>query len=68
MSSGTVLCGRRPRWRWCCFHVSALSQETWGLDPARVDHVGAAGVDLFFVISGFIMAMIVGRPGAVRRP
>ncbi|MCY0146500.1 acyltransferase [Hoeflea sp. G2-23] len=45
------------------YHVSALSQETWGLDPERVDHVGAAGVDLFFVISGFIMAMIVGRPG-----
>ena len=45
------------------FHVSVLSQETWGLDPQRVDHVGAAGVDLFFVISGFIMAMIVDRPG-----
>ena len=46
------------------FHVSVLSQETWGLDPRRVDYVGAAGVDLFFVISGFIMAMIVDRPGA----
>jgi peptidoglycan/LPS O-acetylase OafA/YrhL len=46
------------------YHVSALSQETWGLDPERIDHVGAAGVDLFFVISGFVMAMIVGRPGA----
>lgn len=43
------------------YHVSALSQKTWGLDPERIDHVGAAGVDLFFVISGFIMAMIVGR-------
>lgn len=46
------------------FHVSVLSQETWALDPKRIDHVGAAGVDLFFVISGFIMAMIVDRPGA----
>jgi hypothetical protein len=45
------------------FHISELSQETWGLDPDRVDHVGAAGVDLFFVISGFIMAMIIDRPG-----
>lgn len=47
------------------YHVSVLSQKTWGLDPERVDHVGAAGVDLFFVISGFIMAMIVARPGAL---
>lgn len=46
------------------YHVSVLSQKTWGLDPERVDHVGAAGVDLFFVISGFIMAMIAARPGA----
>ncbi len=46
------------------YHISALSQVTWGLDPERIDHVGAAGVDLFFVISGFVMAMIVARPGA----
>ncbi|MGJ8570383.1 MAG: acyltransferase family protein [Hoeflea sp.] len=45
------------------YHVSASSQDTWGLDPDRIDQVGAAGVDLFFVISGFVMAMIVARPG-----
>lgn len=45
------------------YHISALSQETWALDPERIDYVGAAGVDLFFVISGFVMAMIVARPG-----
>ncbi|MDF1607120.1 acyltransferase [Hoeflea sp. YIM 152468] len=45
------------------YHVSVVSQKAWGLDPERIDHVGAAGVDLFFVISGFIMAMIVARPG-----
>jgi len=43
------------------YHISVLSQKTWGLDPERIDHVAAAGVDLFFVISGFIMAMIVAR-------
>ena len=45
------------------YHISTLSQKTWMLDPERIDYVGAAGVDLFFVISGFIMAMIVARPG-----
>lgn len=43
------------------FHVSALAHATWGPDLIRVDHVGAAGVDLFFVISGFVMAMVVAR-------
>ena len=46
------------------YHISALSQKTWDLDPATVDHVGAAGVDLFFTISGFVMAMIVARSGS----
>lgn len=43
------------------YHISTVSQKAWGLDPERIDQVGAAGVDLFFVISGFIMAMIAGR-------
>ena len=48
------------------FHVSSLTVATWGPNAAGIDHVGAAGVDLFFVISGFVMAMIVSRPGAFR--
>ena len=56
------------------YHISALSQQTWGLDPERIDHVGAAGVDLFFVISGFVMAMFskfhlnTGLPPCCMRP
>jgi len=47
------------------FYIFGCSQKTWGLDPERVDHVCAAGVEsVFFVISGFVMAMIVARPGA----
>lgn len=45
------------------FHISSLTVATWGPSAAGIDHVGAAGVDLFFVISGFIMAMILSRPG-----
>ncbi|WP_158285717.1 acyltransferase family protein [Pseudohoeflea suaedae] len=48
------------------FHVSSLTVATWGPNAAGIDHVGAAGVDLFFVISGFVMVMIVSRPGAFR--
>lgn len=48
------------------FHVSSLTVATWGPNAAGIDHVGAAGVDLFFVISGFVMAMIVSRPGPFR--
>ncbi|MAY60783.1 MAG: hypothetical protein CML29_01100 [Rhizobiales bacterium] len=48
------------------FHVSSLTVATWGPNAAGIDHVGAAGVDLFFVISGFVMAMIVARPGPFR--
>lgn len=45
------------------FHISSLTVALWGPSAAGVDHVGAAGVDLFFVISGFVMAMILSRPG-----
>ncbi len=48
------------------FHISSLTVATWGPNAAGIDHVGAAGVDLFFVISGFVMAMIVARPGPFR--
>ncbi|MBW3098798.1 acyltransferase family protein [Pseudohoeflea coraliihabitans] len=44
------------------FHVSTLTVAAWGESAAGIDHVGAAGVDLFFVISGYVMAMIVARP------
>jgi Predicted acyltransferases len=45
------------------FHISSLTVVLWGPAAADVDHAGAAGVDLFFVISGFVMAMILSRPG-----
>lgn len=41
------------------YHISATVHSLYGPNKVTIDEVGAAGVDLFFVISGFIMAMIV---------
>lgn len=41
------------------YHISATVHSTWAEVVLSVDAVGAAGVDLFFVVSGFIMAKIV---------
>ncbi len=46
------------------YHISATVHSTWSQAVVKVDAVGAAGVDLFFVISGFIMAHIVARAPA----
>ena len=45
------------------FHISAEVESRWGSNAVVVDQIGAAGVDLFFVISGFVMAMLVARDG-----
>lgn len=45
------------------YHISATVSSIYGKNSVNIDEVGAAGVDLFFVISGFIMAMIIwNRP------
>lgn len=41
------------------YHISTTVSSVYGADKVDIDHIGAAGVDLFFVISGFIMAMVV---------
>ena len=43
------------------YHISATVLSTYPNAEIAVDYVGAAGVDLFFVISGFIMTLVVAR-------
>ncbi|MCP4316325.1 MAG: acyltransferase [Hyphomicrobiales bacterium] len=41
------------------YHIAATQKSLDGASGVRVIEIGAGGVDLFFVISGFIMAKIV---------
>lgn len=43
------------------YHISATINSTWDEAEIGIDAVGAAGVDMFFVLSGFIMAKIVAE-------
>lgn len=41
------------------FHFCVVKDGPYTSDPPPIEKIGSAGVDLFFVISGFIMAMLV---------
>ena len=43
------------------YHISTTIKSTYNDANLTIDAVGAAGVDLFFVISGFIICLVVSK-------